>query len=129
MLKRPTCLANTFYPTLAQQKGCIINLLDTQMMSPATDYTIYGMTKAALAAQTKGLAKSFAPKVRVNGIAPGAMLWPEGENALSEEDKTHIKKITLLNKLGGSKPIELAVLHCINNDFLTATILPVDGGR
>jgi pteridine reductase len=79
--------------------------------------------------QTKALAKEFAPKVRVNAVAPGSVAWPEGQNELSPDQKANVLKKTPLHRHGHAKNIAEGVLTLINNDFVTGQILAIDGGR
>lgn len=128
-VKAPYLLSQYCYPMLKQHNGIIINLTDIHANQPLANYHIYGMTKAALRSQTFSLAKAFSPEVRVNAIAPGAILWPEHENALDSQAKVKIINQTPLKKAGGTEPIVKAALHYIENDFITGTELKVDGGR
>ncbi len=128
-VKAPYILSSLCFDKLKQNKGSIINITDQHAQSPLKNYDIYCMTKAALESQTKSLAKSFAPDVRVNAIAPGAILWPEDNNELSDEIKTQIIEQTPLQKIGSVQPIIQAVLHFIENEFITGTSLMVNGGR
>lgn len=128
-IKAPYQLSHLFAGKLAEQQGTIINITDIHALTPLADYDIYGMTKAALTAQTYSLAKKFAPDIRVNAIAPGAMLWPEHDNELDEKTKEKIVQQTPLKMTGGTEPIVKAAQHFIDNPFITGTILPVDGGR
>ena len=79
--------------------------------------------------QTKALAEDFAPNVRVNAVAPGAILWPTEDNALSEKQQQHIVAKTLLKQHGDPLYIAMAVLALAENPFITGQILRVDGGR
>jgi len=128
-VKAPFLLSSHCFETLKHNKGNIINLTDIHAKSPLRDYGIYCMTKASLEFQTKHLAKTFAPSVRVNAIAPGAILWPEAENELDETIKEKLILETPLKMIGGVEPITQAALHFINNIFLTGVSLQVDGGR
>jgi pteridine reductase len=128
-VKAPYQLSEACFPALKANNGCIINITDIHAQSPLKDYDIYCMTKSALALQTKSLAKRYAPSVRVNAIAPGAILWPENDNELSDESKQKIINNTLLNKTGGTTPITQAAELFINNHFVTGASLNVDGGR
>jgi len=128
-VKAPYKLSLTAYDALAKQSGVIINLTDIHAEKPLKRYTIYCQSKAALLMQTKALAIEFAPKVRVNAIAPGAILWPEADNALSIEQQEKIIAKTPLKKHGQPEYIAKAVLALIDNEFITGQVLNVDGGR
>lgn len=122
-------LSELAYPHLAQHGGVIINIGDIHAGKPLRNHAVYCMTKAALNMQTKALAIEYAPRVRVNAIAPGAIAWPEGENALSEQGKQKIVAKTPLGCHGNPDCIAQAVSSLIDNDFITGQILAVDGGR
>ena len=128
-VKAPFWLSQTAYPFLAKTKGAIINITDIHAERPLMDYSIYCQSKAALSMQTKTLAREFAPKVRVNAIAPGAIAWPEDENALSKELQQKIIAKTPLKQHGNPAFIAKAVLALIDNPFITGQTLAVDGGR
>lgn len=99
-VRAPFWLSHSARPYLAREKGCIINLTDIHAERPLKDYAVYCQTKAALLMQTKTLAREFAPDVRVNAVAPGAIVWPENENALSNETKEKVIKATPLQQHG-----------------------------
>ena len=128
-VKAPFTLSLAAYPFLKQAQGCIINITDIHAERPLKGYSAYCQTKAALEMQTKSLAREFAPEVRVNAVAPGAIVWPEGENALSAEAQKEIIAKTLLKRHGEPEFIAQAVLALAHNVFITGQILRVDGGR
>ena len=128
-VKAPFWLSQTAYPFLAKTKGSIVNITDIHAERPLIDYSIYCQSKAALSMQTKTLAREFAPGVRVNAIAPGAIAWPEDKNALSKELQQKIIAKTPLKHHGNPAYIAQAVLALIYNPFITGQILAVDGGR
>lgn len=125
----PFWLSKSAYPYLAEQKGCIINITDLHATKPLKDYAIYCQSKAAFAMQTKVLAREFAPNVRVNAVAPGAIAWPEGENQLSKAIQEKIIAQTPLKKHGEPLYIAQALLALAQNPFVTGETLHVDGGR
>lgn len=114
---------------LKQHQGVIINLTDIHAQTPLTGYAVYCQSKAALRLQTKALARAFAPDIRVNAVAPGATVWPEGDNQLSETQKKAIIEKTALKKAGHPEYIAQAVLSLIKNPYITGQELKVDGGR
>lgn len=114
---------------LAKRAGAIINLTDIHAETPLKGYAAYCQSKAALAMQTKSLAKEFAPEIRVNAIAPGAIIWPENINELQVEQKISIIDKTLLRRHGDPVFIAQAVLALVDNPFITGQTLRVDGGR
>ncbi|WP_420795612.1 pteridine reductase [Legionella jamestowniensis] len=128
-VKVPFFLSLEAFPHLATYQGAIINLTDIHAERPLKDYAVYSQSKAALAMQTKALAKEFAPNVRVNAIAPGAIAWPEHDNSLSLEIQQKIIEQTLLKRHGHPEFIAQAVLALAENPFITGQILNVDGGR
>lgn len=117
------------YPFLAQNNGSIINITDIHGEKPLKGYAAYCQTKAALVMQTKALAKEFAPLIRVNAVAPGAIAWPEQDNALSEDVRKKIIAKTPLQSHGDPDFIAQAVWALIENSFITGQVLNVDGGR
>ena len=128
-VQAPFWLSQTAYPFLAAQKGSIINITDIHAERPLKDYAVYCQSKAALTMQTKALAREFAPNVRVNAIAPGAIAWPEFDNALSDEQQQKIIDKTPLKQHGHPAFIAQAVLMLVENPFITGQQLAVDGGR
>jgi len=127
-LKAPFFLAKALAKTLTDNKGCIINIVDIHAERGLSGYPVYSIAKAGLAAMTKVLAKELGPAVRVNGVAPGAILWPE--NDLSESAKLEILQRVILKRSGEQVDIAKAVLFLIKDaDYITGQILTVDGGR
>lgn len=115
--------------TLEKRQGVIINLVDTHADNPLRDYGLYSQSKAALRQQTLSLAKELAPHIRVNAVAPGAILWPEAKAALEETQKKAVLKGIPLQGLGTPEDIAEAVLYLATASYVTGVILPVDGGR
>lgn len=129
-LKAPFFLCQAAAPHLAKQQGCIVNITDIHADKPLNDYSVYCISKAGLVMLTKSLARELAPAVRVNAVAPGATLWPEGENSLSMEIKQRIINQTALKKAGNAEYISQAVLFLVQQaDYITGQVLVVDGGR
>jgi len=128
-VRAPYALSLAAFPHLAKRQGNIINITDIHAMRPLSGYTLYCQTKAALTMQTKALAKQFAPSIRVNAVAPGAITWPENDNAVDESIKSHIIEKTPLKCHGNPHYIASAVFSLLNNEFITGHILCVDGGR
>jgi pteridine reductase len=126
--RAPFFLAQAAAPHLAARSGAIVNLLDIYAETPLRDHAIYCMSKAALAMMTKALARDLAPRVRVNGIAPGAILWPDGGK--SEADRRRLIEQTPLGRIGTPEDIGSAVLWLIRDaPFVTGEIVRIDGGR
>ncbi|HBI22304.1 MAG TPA: pteridine reductase [Legionella sp.] len=128
-VRTPFQLSHAAYPALAITIGSIINITDIHAEKPLKNYAMYCQSKAALNLQTKALALEFAPLVRVNAVAPGAILWPENDNALTEEKQQQIIAKTPLKRHGNPVFIAKAVLALVDNPFITGQILAVDGGR
>lgn len=128
-VKAPFILSHEAFPHLAKNNGTIINITDIHAEKPLKDYAIYCQSKAALHMQTKALAREFAPHVRVNAVAPGAIMWPEQGNQLSKEQQQHIVAQTPLKRHGSPLFIAQAVLALVDNTFITGQTLRVDGGR
>ncbi len=128
-VKAPFWLSHAAYPHLAEHQGSIINITDIHANKTLKDYSSYCQSKAALAMQTKSLAREFAPHVRVNAVAPGATIWPELANELSEEIQEKIIARTPLKRHGHPTFIAQAVLALAENPFITGQILSVDGGQ
>jgi len=128
-LKAPFFLSKQLAESLKHSNGVIINLIDIHAQRALTGYPIYSIAKAGLQMMTISLAKELAPQVRVNGIAPGPIMWPEQDAALSEEDKQEVIGKTLLKRSGRPEDIAQAVLFLSQQSFITGQILAVDGGK
>lgn len=127
-LKAPFFLATALANSLAARQGCIVNIIDIHAERGLKNYAVYSMSKAGLAAMTKMLAKEFGAAIRVNGVSPGAILWPD--NDLSEPEKQEILQRVALERCGEPADIAKAVLFLIKDaDYMTGQILTVDGGR
>lgn len=129
-LKAPYFLAQALAPQLTAAAGCIINIADIYAEKPLRNHSVYSIAKAGNLMLTKSLAQELAPRVRVNGIAPGAILWPEQENKLSDEDKEKMLCKIPLQQRGQAQDIAKAILFLVNDaPYVTGQILAVDGGR
>lgn len=129
-LTAPFFLSQTAAPLLKQTQGVIINIIDIHANRPMRDYSAYCIAKSGLAMMTKVLAKELGPDIRVNGVAPGSVVWPEGENALSPADKQKIIQRTALKKAGLAIDIAKTVLFlALSADYVTGHVINVDGGR
>ena len=106
--------------------GQIINILDWSVGRPYANFLAYGIAKAGLAEATRGLARALAPEVRVNGIAPGAVLLPEETD--SEQERAILRAVPL-GRIGTPGDVAAAVLYLAEADYATGSILTVDGGR
>jgi pteridine reductase len=127
-LKGPFFLTRAAAGLLRAAGGCVVNLVDIHAQRPLKDHPIYSIAKAGNAMMVKSLARELGPEVRVNGIAPGAILWPE--QGLSDDAKREILSRTALERAGTPADIARALLFLVRDaDYVTGQILAVDGGR
>jgi pteridine reductase len=127
-LKAPLFLSQAALPALRQARGAIINIVDIHAQRPLRDHPVYGAAKAGLAMLTRSLAKDLAPEIRVNGVSPGAILWPE--NDLSEAGKQAILRQVPAGRIGDPDDIAGCVLYLARDaSYVTGQIIAVDGGR
>lgn len=127
-MKAPLFLAQAAAPYLKKTQGNIINMIDVHAQRPMKQHPVYCAAKAGLAMLTMSLAKELGPDIRVNGVAPGAILWPE--NDMSEHNKKLIVERTSLKRPG--EPIDIAktILFLARDaNYITGQIIAVDGGR
>ena len=127
-MRAPLFLAQAAAPLLKHTQGSIINMIDVHAQRPMKDHPVYCAAKAGLQMITLSLAKELGPEVRVNGVAPGAILWPD--NDMSEHTKNLILERTSLKRPG--QPIDIAktILFLAKDaDYITGQIIAVDGGR
>jgi pteridine reductase len=127
--KAPLFLSQACYPALQQSSGCIVNMIDIYASRPLTQHSVYCSAKAANQMLVKSLALELAPEVRVNGIAPGAILWPDGDQSKSVVQQQEIVQQIPLKRCGTPKVIADTVLFLATNDYITGEIIHVDGGR
>ena len=125
--KAPLFLSQACFPFLAANNGVIINMVDIHARSPLKDHLTYSCAKAANAMLVRSLAKEMGPNVRVNGVAPGAILWPE--NKMDENVMKEIISDIPLKKTGEPSNIADTILFLIQNDYINGQIIAVDGGR
>jgi pteridine reductase len=126
--RAPFFLAQAAAPALRSRQGCIVNLVDIYADRPNAGHPVYCMAKAANAMMVKALAADLAPEVRVNGIAPGAALWPEDYQ--TDEDRARILERIPQGRPAGADQIAAAVMCMVTGpDYVTGQILAVDGGR
>jgi len=126
-VKAPFFLAQAAAPFLRKTHGCIINMVDIHARRPLKEYSIYSMAKAALETMTKALARELGPEIRVNGVAPGAILWPDD---LDDVTKQRIVSKTFLKRKGEPEDIAKAIRFIIEDaPYMTGQIMSIDGGR
>ncbi len=127
-LRGPYFLTQALLPELSVGGGSIVNLLDIHAVKPMQKHAVYCMAKAGLQMMTLALAKELGPAIRVNGVAPGAILWPE-----QESDSQHQKMIldkTVMKRAGRPEDIASAVVYLgLDAPYVTGQVLAVDGGR
>lgn len=129
-LRAPLFLAQTAADELRHRHGCIVNIVDIHAERPMQGYLLYSVAKAGLVALTRGLAQEMAPYVRVNAVAPGVILWPEGSDWDDEEQRRKIVEHTLLKREGEPDDIARTVAFLIQDaPYITGQIISVDGGR
>ena len=127
-LKGPLFLIKGLKDKLKESKGSIINITDTNLSKGVANYSIYSAAKAGLESITKGLARELAPDIKVNAIAPGAMLEPP-DVTWTEEQKSKVISSIPLNRMGSEKDISEAVKFLAKSNYITGQIIKVDGGR
>lgn len=131
-LKAPLFLSQAAAPHLKKTQGCIVNMVDIYSERPLKEHPVYCVAKAGVAMLTKSLAKELGPEVRVNGVSPGAILWPEDDEDSPEMKAQHqsILDKTSLKRSGLPEDIANAILFLVTQaDYITGHIIPVDGGR
>jgi pteridine reductase len=127
-LKAPLFLTQAVLPALRAARGVIVNIVDVHAQRPLRDHPVYGAAKAGLAMLTRSLAKDLGPDIRVNGVSPGAILWPD--IGMSEQLRAGIIKQTALKRSGDPEDIAAAVLFLVRDaPYVTGQIIAVDGGR
>jgi pteridine reductase len=127
-LKAPLFLSQAALPALRAARGAIVNIVDVHSQRPLRDHPVYGPAKAGLAMLTRSLAKDLGPDIRVNGVSPGAILWPD--EGMSDALRAAIIKQTALKRSGTPEDIAAAVLFLVRDaPYVTGQIIAVDGGR
>jgi len=127
-LKAPLFLSQACVPHLRSAGGTIINIVDIHATRPLRHHTVYGPAKAGLGMLTRTLARDLAPDIRVNGVSPGAILWPE--DGMTEGTKNSILKQVPLARPGEPEDIAGCILYLVRDAvYVTGQIIAVDGGR
>lgn len=123
-------LSQALIPELEKTHGCIVNLIDIHAEVPLKNHSIYCIAKAGAAMMTKSMARELGPDIRVNGISPGAILWPENEAELDQQQKQDILEKIPLEKTGDPSDIARTAKFLIcDAPYITGQIIAVDGGR
>jgi pteridine reductase len=131
-LRAPFLLAQAATPALQRssesngEPAAIVNIADLAAFETWPGYLPHGISKNGIVQMTRSLARILAPEIRVNAIAPGAVLLPEG---WSEEDSRHLRESTPLGRLGSPDDVASAMLYLLNADYVTGETIIVDGGR
>jgi pteridine reductase len=127
-LKAPFFLSQAAAPHLKASRGCIVNIVDIHAERPLKRYPVYSMAKAGLVMLTKALACELGPEIRVNAVAPGAILWPEHD--MDQVTQQRIISRTFLKRQGSPEHIARAVMFLIRDaDYTSGQVITVDGGR
>jgi pteridine reductase len=127
-LRAPLFIAQQAAAELAKNEGSIVNIVDIHAERPLKGYALYSIAKAGLAAMTRSLALELAPGVRVNGVAPGAIAWPE-DGQFTDAERARILATTPLARIGSPEDVARAVHFLACAAYVTGQILAVDGGR
>lgn len=128
-LRAPLLIAQAAAPHLKKTGGCIVNITDIHADRPLKNYVVYSVAKAGLAALTRSLARELGPEVRVNGVAPGPVLWPE-DDSFDELARQRVISHTLLKRAGEPQDVAAAVHFLVAEaPYVTGQIIAVDGGR
>jgi len=127
-LRAPLFIAQEAAAELAKREGAIVNIVDIHAERPLKGYPVYSIAKAGLAALTRSLAIELAPRVRVNGVAPGAIAWPE-DGQFEPAERERVVTTTPLGRTGTPEDIAQAVHFLACAPYVTGQILAVDGGR
>lgn len=129
-LRAPLFLSQAAASHLRAARGCIINIIDIHAERPLAGHLVYSVAKAGLAGLTRALAVELAPEVRVNGVAPGPVLWPEGHGGFDADERARIVGQTLVRREGTPEDIARTVRFLLADaPYITGQILAVDGGR
>jgi len=125
-LRAPFLLAQAAAPHLSQRQGAIVNIADLAAFETWPAYIPHGISKAGVVYMTRALARALAPGVRVNAVAPGAVLLPDG---WTEDDAARLRESTPLARLGSPQDVVDAMLYLLHSDYVTGETVIVDGGR
>lgn len=128
-LRGPFFLTQALLPALRVRGGAVVNLIDIHAERPLAEYPVYSIAKAGLAMLTRSLARELAPEIRVNGVAPGAILWPEDPDDTWGKQQQAILERVPLGRTGSPEDIADAVHYLATAPYVTGQILAVDGGR
>jgi pteridine reductase len=125
-LRAPFFLAQAAARVMPDRGGVIINIADLAAFETWRGYIPHSITKAGIVQMTRGLAKALAPRIRVNAVAPGPVLLPEGS---TQEQADKLIATTPLGRIGSPEDVAQAVLYLLSADYVTGETIIVDGGR
>ena len=129
-LRAPLFLAQAAAPRLKQSRGAIVNIVDIHAERPLANFLVYSVAKSGLAGLTRALALELGPEVRVNGVAPGAIVWPDAQRHFDAAERERVVATTPLERIGSPEDVAGAVKYLLfDAPFVTGQILAVDGGR
>jgi len=129
-LRAPLFLSQAAAPALKKSGGCIVNIIDIHAERPLKNYPVYCAAKAGLAGLTRALARELGPEVRVNGVSPGPILWPDEDELFDEVTRQRTVSNTVLKRTGEPGDIARAVHYLVADaPYVTGQIIAVDGGR
>ena len=128
-VRAPFFLATGLSKVISVNQGSIVNIIDIHSDRPLKNFSIYNISKAGLKMLTKTLAKELAPNIRVNGISPGSILWPQYKPQLSDIEKMMMIDRIVLKRQGSPIDIAQAVLFLANSKYITGEVINIDGGR
>jgi pteridine reductase len=127
-LKAPLFLSQAAVPYLREAGGAIVNIVDVHATRPLRNHAVYGPAKAGLAMLTRSLARDLAPDVRVNGVSPGAILWPD--DGMPEKIKDNVLNQIPMKRPGEPRDIADCVLYLVRDaNYVTGQVIAIDGGR
>lgn len=129
-LRAPLFLSQALSAALRANRGCIVNMVDIYAQRPLQNHTLYCCAKAGLAMLTQSLALELAPDIRVNGVAPGAILWPSEDSDFSAQEQRNIDEKVPLRRIGNPEDIAKTISYLVcDAPYVTGQIIAVDGGR
>ena len=128
-VRAPFFITTGLSKVLETSQGSIVNIIDIHSERPLKNHSIYNISKAGMKMLTTTLAKELAPNIRVNGISPGSILWPQNGSKLSDKEKIMMLDRIALNRQGSPNDIAEAVLFLADAKYITGEVINIDGGR
>lgn len=128
-LKAPLFLSQAVAPELKRTQGCIVNIIDIHAERPLANHMVYTTAKGGLLALTRSLALELGPQVRVNGVSPGTIIWPDGPEWQNDRERQRILDQILLKRTGEPDDIAGAVEFLATAPYVTGQVIAIDGGR